>query len=152
VVAKSLVDLLDHYREEHGVEFSALATSSVYGSRQRVGGGVVAALIEAATRGEPARLTGDGRQTRDFVYVDDVVDAIVRARQRGSGLVVNVGTGVQTTLRDLAALVARDSPPPSFVAARPDELVRFSLSSVRARIHLGWAPWTALADGVEQLR
>ena len=70
----------------------------------------------------------------------------------GSGLVVNVGTGVQTSLRDLAALVARDSPPPSFVAARPDELVRFSVSSVRARIHLGWAPWTALADGVEQLR
>ena len=152
VVAKSLVDLLDHYREQHGVEFSALATSSVYGSRQRVGAGVVAALVEAATRGEPARLTGDGRQTRDFVYVDDVVDAIVRARQRGSGLVVNVGTGVQTTLRDLATLVARDAPPPSFVAARPDELVRFSVSSVRARIHLGWAPWTALADGVEQLR
>ena len=65
---------------------------------------------------------------------------------------VNVGTGVQTSLRDLAALVARDAPPPSFVAARPDELARFSVSAVRARIHLGWAPWTALADGVEQLR
>ena len=65
---------------------------------------------------------------------------------------VNVGTGVQTTLRDLAALVAamrrrrRSSPP-----ARTSWL-RFSVSSVRARIHLGWAPWTALADGVEQLR
>ena len=77
----------------------------------------MARLLDAAANGEPARLTGDGRQTRDFVYVDDVVDALVRTRQRGSGLVVNVGTGVQTSLRDLAAMIG-GGPPPSFVAER----------------------------------
>ena len=65
---------------------------------------------------------------------------------------VNVGTGVQTTLRDLATVIGHGGPAPSFVAARPDELARFSVSPVRARIHLGWAPWTTLADGIEQLR
>lgn len=148
VVAKAIVDLLSLYREEHGIEFTALAGASVYGPRQHPQRGVVAGVLDAALRGEPARLTGDGRQTRDFVYVDDVVDALVRTRDRGSGLVVNIGTGTQTSLRDLAALAAKSAPAPTFIAARPNELNRFSVSPVRARIHLGWAPWTSLADGL----
>ncbi|MGH9139443.1 MAG: NAD-dependent epimerase/dehydratase family protein, partial [Acidimicrobiales bacterium] len=95
VVAKAIVDLLAMYRESHGIEFTALAAASVYGRRQRNDCGAVARLLHAAATGEPSRLTGDGRQTRDFVYVDDVVDALVRTRKRGTGLVVNVGTGVQ---------------------------------------------------------
>jgi UDP-glucose 4-epimerase len=65
--------------------------------------------------------------------------------------VVNVGTGVQTSLRELAAMIGSD-PPPSFVGERPGELSRFCVSPVRARIHLGWAPWTTLADGLATLR
>ena len=151
VVAKAIIDLLTVYRERHGIEFTALAASSVFGPRQRAQRGVVATLLQAVEHGEPARLTGDGRQTRDFVFVDDVVDALMRARKRGSGLVVNVGTGVQTSLRDLATLIDAGGPQPTFVAERDDELIRFSVSPVRARIHLGWAPWTSLADGVASL-
>jgi UDP-glucose 4-epimerase len=151
VVAKAIVDLLTEYREQHGIEFTALAATTVYGPRQLARRGAVAMLLDAATNGEPARLTGDGRQTRDFVYVDDVVDALERTRRRGTGLVVNVGTGVQTSLRDLAAMIGTD-PPPSFVAERQGELGRFCVSPVRARIHLGWAPWTALAEGLAALR
>jgi UDP-glucose 4-epimerase len=97
-------------------------------------------------------LTGDGRQTRDFFYVDDVVDALFRSGQRGSGLVVNIGTGVQTPLRDLWARVAPEGGEPALTAARPDELARFAVSPVRARIHLGWAPWTDLDEGLMALR
>ena len=100
----------------------------------------------------PPRLTGDGRQTRDFVYVDDVVDALFRAGQRGSGLVVNIGTGTQTALRDLWARIAPEGGEPVLVPARPDELARFAVSPVRARIHLGWAPWTDLDEGLLTLR
>jgi UDP-glucose 4-epimerase len=151
VVANAVVDLLTTYREEHGIEFTALAATTVYGPRQLPHRGAVARLLDAAAHGEPARLTGDGRQTRDFVHVDDVVDAIARTRHRGSGLVVNVGTGVQTSLRDLVAMIG-GVPPPSFIAERPGELGRFCVSPVRARIHLGWAPWTTLPDGIAALR
>jgi UDP-glucose 4-epimerase len=152
VVAKAIVDLLAAYREDWGIEFTALALASVYGPRQRPEGGVVAALVAARRRGEVPRLSGDGRQSRDFVYVDDVVDALVRAGQRGSGLVVNVGTGVQTTLRDLWRLIAPDGPVAANAPARPDEVLRFAVSPVRARIHLGWSPWTTLAEGLEVVR
>jgi UDP-glucose 4-epimerase len=152
VVAKAIVDLLTAYREDWGIEFTALAVSSVFGPRQRPDGGVVAALVAAAAAGAPPRLTGDGRQSRDFVYVDDVVDALVRAGQRGSGLVVNVGTGIQTSLRDLWKQIAPDGPEPVLVPARADEVLRFAVSPVRARIHLAWSPWTTLAEGLDALR
>jgi UDP-glucose 4-epimerase len=151
VIAGAIVDLLTTYRQDHGIEFTALAVTTVYGPRQQPQRGAVARLLDAAANGEPARLTGDGRQTRDFVHVDDVVDAVARTRNRGSGLVINVGTGVQTSLRELVAMIGSDVPP-SFVAERPGELGRFCVSPVRARIHLGWAPWTTLADGVSALR
>ena len=152
VVAKAIVDLLSAYREDFGIEFTALALASVYGPRQRPDGGVVAALVAAAAKGESPKLSGDGRQSRDFVYVDDVVDALVRSGQRGSGLVVNIGTGVQTTLRELWSHIAPHGPVPVHTAARPDEVLRFAVSPVRARIHLGWSPWTTLADGLEVVR
>jgi UDP-glucose 4-epimerase len=151
VVATAIVDLLSEYRERHGIEFTALAVSTVYGPRQKPARGAVARLLDAARNGEPARLTGDGRQTRDFVHVDDVVDALVRSRRRGTGLVVNVGTGVQTSLREVVTLIGI-GPQPSFVTERPAELGRFCVSPVRARIHLGWSPWTELADGLTALR
>ena len=152
VVAKAIVDLLTAYREGWGIEFTALAPSTVYGPRQRPDAGVVAAMVAAAAGGAAPRITGDGRQTRDFVYVDDVVDALVRSGHRGSGLLVNVGTGVQTSLRDLWALVAPEGRPPTYVAAPPDEVMRFAVSPVRARIHLAWSPWTTLAEGLDALR
>ena len=101
VVARAVIDLLESYRDEHSIEFTALALGSVYGSRQRPDGGVVAAFGAAVAVARPPVLDGDGRQTRDFVFIDDVVDALVRSADRGGGLLVNIGTGVQTTVRDV---------------------------------------------------
>lgn len=64
---------------------------------------------------------------------------------------MNIGTGVQTSLRDLAGATSGDGPAPTFVAERAEELGRFSVAAVRARIHLGWAPWTTLADGLAEI-
>lgn len=150
VMARAVVDLLEVYRERFAVEFTALAMSSVYGPRQRAEGGVVAAFAACVASGRTASIHGDGRQTRDFVYVDDAVDALVRAGHRGSGLVVNIGTGVQTSIRDLWASIS-GSRPWSTSPARPDDLARFAVSPIRARIHLSWSPWTALADGLREL-
>lgn len=153
VVARSIVDLLVTYREQYAVEFTVLAISSVYGPRQRPDGGIVAAFAAAAANGTSPHIVGDGRQTRDLVFVDDVVDALVRAGHRGSGLVVNVGTGTQTSLRELWALIAgATAPEPTYGPPAADELLRFAVSPVRARIHLSWSPWTDLRSGLAQLR
>ena len=153
VLARAAVEMCSTIRESDAIEFTALALASVYGSRQRPDGGVVAAFRAAVAAGESPRITGDGRQTRDFVFVDDAVDALVRAGERGSGLVINVGTGEQTTIRDLwAAVAGSGSAEPVWVPQHPDELHRFAVSPVRARIHLSWSPWTSLADGLAQLR
>lgn len=152
VVARATVDLLEAARDLDAVEFTALALGTVYGPRQRPDGGVVAAFADAARSGEAAVIRGDGRQTRDFVFVDDVVDALGRAGVKGSGLVINVGTGVATPVREVWQQVSgAASPEPVAEPAPIDELLRFAVSPVRARIHLGWAPWTDLSDGLAQL-
>ncbi len=153
VVARAVIDLLNIYREHDAVEFTALALSSVYGPRQRADGGVVAAFETAARSRAAPVITGDGRQTRDFLFVDDAVDAVVRAGDRGGGLVINVGTGEQTSLRDLWSVISGSSgAEPQFRPSGADEIIRFAVSPVRARIHLSWSPWTVLADGLAQIR
>jgi UDP-glucose 4-epimerase len=153
VVARAVLDLLSTYRERDMIEFTALALSSVYGPRQQASGGVVAAFLSAHADGVAPVFDGDGRQSRDFVFIDDVVDALVRAGERGSGLLINVGTGTQTTLRDLwSEISGGNGPAPRSGPARPDDLHRFAVSPVRARIHLGWSPWTALSDGLVRTR
>lgn len=153
VLARAVVESCGIVRETSGVEFTALAFSSVYGRRQRPDAGVVAAFLEAATLSRPPAISGDGRQTRDFLFVDDAVDALVRAGDRGSGLLLNIGTGRQTSIRDLwAAIPGAQALQPDRAPVRADELARFALSPVRARIHLGWSPWTELVDGIAQSR
>ena len=152
VSKKAVIDYLVAYRELHALEFCALALANVYGPRQDPHGeaGVVAIFAERILKGEPVTVFGDGRQTRDFVYVDDVVDAFVRAATRGGGLVCNVGTGRETSVNDLLATMTEqfggtvtrvDAP------LRPGELQRSCLDIERAGIQLGWRPWTELADG-----
>ena len=96
------------------------------------------------------QIFGDGEQTRDYVYVDDVVDAFVRAADKGSGLLLNVGTGVETSVNDLYATMARVAQVDQaavLAPARGGEVPRSALDAGRAGIHLGWKPWTELAVG-----
>jgi UDP-glucose 4-epimerase len=153
VVARAIIDLLANYRERAMIEFTALALATVYGPRQRPDGGVVAAFRQAVIDGTAPHFDGDGRQTRDLLYVDDAVDALVRAGERGSGLVINIGTGEQTSVRDLWGSIAGGAgPEPVLRPPRHDELIRFAVSPVRARIHLAWSPWTTVDDGLASLR
>jgi UDP-glucose 4-epimerase len=152
-VAKKVVgDYLYAYRELHNLEFTALALSNVYGPRQDPHGeaGVVAIYAGRLLAGQPCTVFGDGAQTRDFVYVDDVVDAFARAAVRGGGLVINIGTGHETSVHELYQTMARGAgvtAPPVYAPGRPGELRRNSLSPGRAAIHLGWKPWTSLSEG-----
>ena len=109
VSKKAAIDYLVAYRELHGIEFTALALANVYGPRQDPHGeaGVVAIFAGNLVAGRPCVVFGDGGQTRDYVYVDDVVDAFARAARRGGGLVMNIGTGQETSVSKLYEMVAK---------------------------------------------
>jgi UDP-glucose 4-epimerase len=153
VSKKAVLDYLVAYRELHSLEFAALALANVYGPRQNPHGeaGVVAIFADRLLTGTPITIFGTGEQTRDFVYVDDVVDAFVRAATRGGGLVCNIGTGRETSVNDLyrsmAAAVGSEANP-DYAPGRAGELDRNVLDVERAGIQLGWRPWTELGDGV----
>jgi len=152
VAKKAVGDYLFAYRELHGLEYTALALANVYGPRQDPHGeaGVVAIFTSRLLSGEPCMIFGDGTQTRDYVYVDDVVDAFSRAGERGSGLICNIGTSVETSVNELYAALAKSAgvtQPPIYAAARPGELQRSCLDASRAAIHLGWKPWTTIDKG-----
>jgi UDP-glucose 4-epimerase len=154
VSKKAAIDYLVAYRELHALEFCALALGNVYGPRQDPHGeaGVVAIFVDRLLSDQVVTIYGDGAQTRDFVYVDDVVDAFVRAATRGGGLVCNIGTGKETSVNELYRVLAsrcgvdREA---AYGPARPGELQRSSLDPTRAGIHLGWRPWTTISEGIE---
>jgi UDP-glucose 4-epimerase len=146
VVVSSMIDTADTYRREHGIEFTAIVLSTVYGPRLRRDSNVVGAILASRRSDVSFVIDGDGRQTRDLLHVDDCVDGLFRAADRGGGLAVNLATGNQTSVRDLWATagggeVVHGEP-------RGGSPARVALSPSRARLHLGWSPWTSLDDGL----
>src|SRR5204862_8166314 len=136
VSKKAVGDYLHYYRQIRGLDYTVLALANVYGPRQDPHGeaGVVAIFAGKLLAGEVPTIFGDGEQTRDFVFVDDVVDAFARARHGGSGLLANVGTGTETSVNELFATMARLTgfdQPATYAPARPGELARSALDPAR---------------------
>jgi UDP-glucose 4-epimerase len=148
------LDYLGFYQRTRGVEFAALALANVYGPRQDPFGeaGVIAIFASKMLAGETPTIFGDGEQTRDFVFVDDTVHAFSLAAERGSGAVVNVGTGVETSvnsLYELMAATAQFKGRPRYGPERPGDLRRNALDPAAADKELGWRPWTSLEEGLK---
>ena len=147
---------LNTFRHLHGMDCSHVAPSNVYGPRQDPHGeaGVVAIFINALLAGEPTTVFGEGGNTRDYVYVGDVVDAFVRASgTAGAGQRFNIGTGVETSDRALhtavaAAVGAPDEP--RFAPPRLGDLARSCLDVRKAEMVLGWRPRVRLDVGLRQ--
>lgn len=144
VAAEAALGLLELYRRDHSLDYTALALSTVYGPRQRHG--IVADFARAKRSGSSPTVFGDGKQTSDVLFVDDAVDAISRALAKGSGQIIHVASGQQTSLRVLLEAMGIET----VIAEprRPRVVQRNALSPSRARLHLGWSPWTTLADGI----
>jgi UDP-glucose 4-epimerase len=145
---------LDYYASVHGVGTTALRFFNVYGPRQDPSSpysGVISIFADRAKAGKPLLIFGDGKQTRDFVYVGDVVKALIAALADGnSRLVANVGTGDETTVLELAQTIVKlcggmiDS---ALAAARPGEIIR-SCALVERLAELGAPATTQLVDGL----
>jgi UDP-glucose 4-epimerase len=145
---------LNMFRNLYGLDCSHIAPANVYGPRQDPHGeaGVVAIFAKALLSGKSTKIFGDGTDTRDYVFVEDVVDAFVRASgEAGGGQRFNVGTGVETSVRQLhSAIAAAVGAPdePVMLAPRMGDLRRSCLDNRRAAEVLGWTPKVPLADGV----
>ena len=136
----------------HGTLHVSLRFANVYGPRQDAGleGGVVAIFLERMARGEETIIFGDGLHSRDFVYVGDIVAALLAATGRGGGP-YNVGTGRDTTvaqLHEACARVAGSTAQPRLDAARLGDVRRSVIDSQLIERELGWAPQTSLDEGL----
>jgi UDP-glucose 4-epimerase len=145
---------LECWRGLTGMSTLALRLANVYGPRQNPAGeaGVVAIFAYRLLRGEPCVVNGDGEQTRDYVYVEDVADAVARAVSRPDATgVTNIGTGVETSVNDVyrrLARAARVDRPAVHGPAKPGEQRRSALDPARAKTLLGWTPSVALDEGM----
>jgi UDP-glucose 4-epimerase len=136
----------------YGTPHVSLRFGNVYGPRQEPHGeaGVVAIFMGLLRDGGTPKIYGDGRQTRDYVFVGDVVDAVLRATGHGGG-VYNVGTGDETSVLELyrAIVAATDvEREPEHVDARLGELQRSVLDAAAAERDLGWRAHTSLDEGL----
>lgn len=146
---------LGAYGAMYGLTSICLALSNVYGPRQNPRGeaGVIAVFGSALLQGRSVTVFGDGSSARDYVYVDDVVDAFARAAYVPADVAgtFNIGTGKQATVLEVHRLIADalgDPSTPDFSEARVGELHAIALDPTRAGEQLGWVPTVALHDGI----
>ncbi|HEV8611800.1 MAG TPA: NAD-dependent epimerase/dehydratase family protein [Thermoanaerobaculia bacterium] len=149
----SIEKYLHYYRVIHGFEVDVLRYANVYGPGQNGLGeaGVVAIFIEAILAGRTPRIRGDGEQTRDYVFVGDVVEAAARSLASGKSGTWNVGTGVETSVNRLFELIARALDfrgAPEHVPPVPGEQRRSVLDGSAAPRDFGLPGWTPLEKGI----
>jgi UDP-glucose 4-epimerase len=147
-------EYLEGWNRIHDTSHVSMRFANVYGPRQDAGleGGVVAIFLERLARGEETLIFGDGGQSRDFVYVDDVVDALLATVGRSGGP-FNVGTGVDVTVGELhaaCAQVAGVEAQPRLEDARLGDVRRSVLDIGRIERELGWRPRVSLDEGLQR--
>ena len=142
------------YERLYDLSGVSLRLGNVYGPRQDPLGeaGVIAIFCGRLRTGERPTVFGDGKQTRDYIYVGDVVAAALAAAESGASGPINVGTGVETDVLELAQRLAEidgaNGFEPELAPARPGEVQRISLDASRAERELGWRAETGLEDGL----
>lgn len=145
------------YLKQRG-NYTTLRLSNVYGYNQRAENpycGVVSKFIESAMKGESVTMIGNGSQTRDFTFVDDVSKAIIMAiEQPAQDTEINIATGIETQIRNLAVEIFRAAdkvPKFEFVQKRKiDNIDRRCLDISKAKELLNWSPQTSLKEGLEK--
>ena len=143
------------YRVHYGIQYTALRYPNVYGPRQNPFGeaGVVAIFANQMLRGQQPLINGTGEQERDFVFAADVVKANLLALTRGDGEIVNIGSGVGTSVNQIFDFLAQEcgyAHPAQHGPAKPGEVSRIFLNPTRAWETLGWKSTISVAEGLRQ--
>ncbi len=153
IAKRSVEHYLEYYSEVHGISTIALRLANVFGPRQDPAGeaGVVAIFMSMLLKGKPPIIFGDGKQTRDYIYVDDAVNAILRAIDKSAEGFYNIGVGKQTSVNQLYGKIAKIAGIHKKVRhgkAVSGEQRTSALSSHRAKKALGWEATVLLNKGL----
>ncbi len=153
IVKLAIEKYLGFFRQMHGLDYAALRISNPYGPYQHPGGqqGAIAVFLHRLYTGQPITIWGDGRVVRDYLYVADLVEALVLAAEvETPSKVLNVGSGRGTSLNELSALIAEvtgERPEFEYRAGRALDVPANVLEVGRVREELGWSPRTGLDEG-----
>lgn len=145
---------LRNLADSAGTNVCIMRFSNVYGPRQRSDGeaGVVSVFADRFARSHKAIIYGDGSQTRDFIYVKDVVDAVVHALERKASGILNISTGASTSIMEVYETmgdITGKRVPIEFQPPRPGDIMHSRLDNRKAMATLGWEPRTDLREGLE---
>lgn len=146
---------LNCYYQVYGLDYTVLRFANVFGPRQFKGGeaGVIAVFIDNAVKGLESFQNGDGKQTRDFVYVDDVAAALSKAKETAYSGEINIGSGIESSLldirRDIGKALGKDMAVKE-MPAKLGEQRRSCLSPKLAKEVLGWEPKVMLEEGIKK--
>tara|TARA_B100000900_G_scaffold380778_1_gene366737 strand:- start:162 stop:1085 length:924 start_codon:yes stop_codon:yes gene_type:complete len=156
VAKKRLNELIKIMLKNSSMTYSILNLSNVYGPRQDPHGeaGVVSIFANKYLKNEEPTIYGDGEQTRDYIYVKDVVSALIKASKIEENHFLNIGTGIETSVNDLAnsmKIQFKSEINPIYKPAREGELNRSVLNNTKAKQELNWKPNYSLDDGMKQV-
>lgn len=153
---KKLNELIEVMLQNETMSYSILNLSNVYGPRQDPHGeaGVMSIFTGKLINNETPTIYGDGKQTRDYVYVLDVVDALIKSAETDDNLFLNIGTGVETSVNELVSILSQKiswDGEPEYAPSREGELLRSVLNNERAKGEIGWEPKYTLDTGLDEL-
>ena len=153
---KKLNELIEVMLQNETMSYSILNLSNVYGPRQDPYGeaGVMSIFTGKLMNNETPTIYGDGKQTRDYVYVLDVVDALIKSAETDDNLFLNIGTGVETSVNELVSILSQKiswDGEPEYAPKREGELLRSVLNNERAKSQIGWEPKYTLDTGLDEL-
>ena len=153
---KKLNELIEVMLQNETMSYSILNLSNVYGPRQDPHGeaGVMSIFTGKLMNNETPTIYGDGKQTRDYVYVLDVVDALIKSSETDDNLFLNIGTGVETSVNELVSILSQKiswDGEPEYAPKREGELLRSVLNNERAMSQIGWEPKYTLDTGLDEL-
>jgi UDP-glucose 4-epimerase len=154
IIKLTIEKYMQMFEHLYGIKAITLRVANVYGERQRIetAQGAVGVFLHHALKGIPIDIWGDGSVTRDYIYVEDVAEAFVRAVEySGTKSYVNIGSGVGTSLNELIVMIEDVLGKPiarNYLLGRPFDVSVSVLSNDLAREKLNWAPSTFMQDGI----
>ncbi len=146
---------IEYYHDLYGLKYTILRYANVYGPRQDPLGeaGVIAIFMGRMLKGDTPIIFGDGNQTRDYVFVGDVVNANISAINNGDNQIYNIGTGKETSVNEIYEILSKlikNSPKAIYEAKRPGEVERICLNTEKAKKELSWVAKVTLEEGIKK--